>query len=102
MKRWLKRLDNPTNLETILWASGAALLGSLIGFGIGRAAKNRPIWQWWTVEDRDGYVPHIQDPSGQQFVLSPEFTEFGAQNAAMNAIAERGGRPVEGRPIQGG
>lgn len=96
MRRW-----NPTNTETILWASGAALLGSLLGFGICRAAMSRSTWTFWVIQKEDGYIPYIQDEKGAVFELSPELTEFGAKNAAQNAIRERGGRAVEGRPLSG-
>jgi hypothetical protein len=105
-----RRTRNPSNFETGLIAIGTGFVGMLAGFWMGKMAIEKltltsplneaaPKWRYWVSEDRQGYIPYIQSPKGDTFELDPEFTDYSARQSAQNAIRQRGGDPVEGKPI---
>jgi len=66
--------------------------------------KDKPIYYYWTDAIDEGvfsdYVPSIQNSqTGITFVLPAEETESWALDAAREAIADRGGRAQQGRPV---
>jgi hypothetical protein len=87
--------------------AGAAAAAMAIGWALGRGPEVAPeggTWSWWIAMKQDPmtshrYVPIIQAPTGEQFELAAELTEFGAENAAERAIRERGGVPLQGKPV---
>lgn len=117
-----RRKKNPTTLETVLWASGAGFVGILAGYGLSAMVLRRrgehlgleaKEWSWW-VDEVSGlikpgggllgpievyYRPTIQSPAGERIQLTPKQTREAAEKAAKEAIAERGGVAVEGKPI---
>lgn len=98
-----RRKKNPSNFVTGMMAVGAGFLGTLLGYGICRFTLGTgEQWAYWVEQEGQGlgnYVPFIQERDGTTYELAPQATEWAAKNEAKDAIRQRGGEPVEGRPL---
>lgn len=77
-----------------LWAVGAGVAGTMLGYGMCHAVFRRRTntWKYWVAVTQDGFVPWIEDSCGHQQSFEAQPTNELAEMQALQMM------PPEARP----
>ena len=89
--------------ETLfLWSMGAALVGTIVGYGVCRFQCDRSFrtWKYWVSVTEDGFVPWIEDPCGHQQSFEAQPSNELAEMSALQMMPPKA-RPKKSKAVLG-